>query len=247
MRVVVPEIPFRQALLDFATPLQAALDDIGAGPGELWFGAHFETVMPPADAVIFQTEVAGSPWFRPVYQRKLERARAVWDYSTINRKDYNARAWSHVPLRYHPTLERVRLLRLQRPPDIPLGFYGSLNERRLAAVPKGTALLPRGCFGSLRSTWLARVRCVLVPHYYPGAPVEQARVGVCLANGIAVVAEHAPDEHDFPGPIYCELAELGRRGLSTTNELELGEQQRAAYVRAGLLETVVREALAALP
>lgn len=246
MKVIVPDIPWGETLQEYARPLQACLDVVAPNaPGEVWLGAHHPDVDPPADAIIYQTEVVGSSWFTPAYTAKLARARAVWDYSLCHFKKYPSQAWSHVPLRYHPCLETIEL----KPVEIPIGFLGSLNGRR-RAVLDGAEIMPR-LFGADRDAWLARVGVVVVPHFYPGCPVEQNRIGHLLANGIPVVAENAPDEYEYPGPKYAPAGELvGIAKVWAKSSYAfgrgLGAMGRQNYMAAGSAVREVRRALYSL-
>lgn len=237
MRVVVPPVSWHEALFDFAGPLQRVLNELNAPAGEVWFGAHFEHVHPPPEAVIFQTEVGGTRWFTSLYRQKLARARAVWDYSTVNRAAYDCREWFHVPLRFH---ESMVWTNWKREPSNVVGFFGSLNPRRLAYIKEATCMPVQ--FGIPRRAWLANVGSVVSAHYYNvPSPVEQARIGMLLANAIPVVAEHSPDEKDYPGPVYANGAELVR--IAKTLTPFDGKIQHAAFRAKGTAHASVRAAL----
>lgn len=237
MRVVVPPVSWSEALRDFADPLQRVLDEVGAPNGEVWFGTHFNHVNPPPGAIIFQTEVGGTKWFSRLYRQKLSQARAVWDYSTANRNSYACREWHHVPLRFHESLVWPGFARSDV--DIPVGFFGSLNPRRHAYI-HGASVMPVQ-FGNARRAWLSRVGAIVAPHYYEHGPVEQARIGMLLANAIPVVAEHAPDESDYPGPVFADGVDLVRIARELTSYD--GARQHGVFRANGTAHAAVRAAL----
>lgn len=98
-------------------------------------------------------------------------------------------------------------------------------------------------FGRVRDAWLARVGAIVVPHFYEGAPVEQARIGFLLANGVPVVAEEAPDQQDFAGPVYVPIDQL----IHTAGALHptAGDEQRAAFKAMGSAHELVLSAIRA--
>ncbi len=239
MNVIVPPIPWHQTLEEYAEPLRRVLAELGGEPIEVWLGAHHPDVAPPPHAIIYQTEVAGSAWFTDAYRAKLARAPAVWDYSSIHRGKYDCKAWAHVPLRWNEALVTVNR---SVPRDIQIGFCGSLNEHRMRVLLRGKVkaeIMPTA-FGADRDRWLSRVRVMAVPHFYPGCPVEQNRIGHLLANGIAVVAENAPDQDDYPGPIYTSPDRIMDTAASLTDED--GAQQKLLFEQNGTAHNAILKA-----
>ena len=227
MTVVLPPIPFSECLREAWVALNALYADDAR---TIILGAHSEACGdPPPDAIIFNTEWPGV--FSPRYRARLSRAAAVWDHSRSNMAGYDARVKVHCPLRYCRELETIPA----RPKEIDIGFYGSLNERRRAILGSHVENIPY-TFGKDRDEWIARVKVIVVPHYYGDNGVEQTRICHLLANGIAVVAELAPDQDDVPGPVYVEpmrIVDTARELVKTGEWFQLGRSGRDAFKAGG--------------
>ncbi len=130
----------------------------------------------------------------------------VWDYSLANAAYRNQHAWPEhwytVPIGYTSSWNRICH---QDHPDREVLFYGSLTERRRAALDaleqQGLAVETLfGVYGSERDAWVARSRLVLNFHQVSGAPFEAVRVAYLLANRCAVVAEGDPTQDEDARP-----------------------------------------------
>jgi hypothetical protein len=136
----------------------------------------------------------------------LLAAPEVWDYSIENiaylQKELEITA-KHVPLGYHPSLNRIKHLPWADK-DIDVLFYGAifgrrevvLNELRASGLNVKTLL---GVYGAERDAWIARSKIVLNLHAYESGIFEQVRVSYLLNNGCPVVSEPS-DYCPWPWP-----------------------------------------------
>jgi hypothetical protein len=137
-------------------------------------------------------------WFTPEREALLRSAWAVWDYSQENvafLRDRGIRRVQHLPLGYHPRLERIRH-RPEAQKDIDVLFYGSMNERRAAVIAElGRRGLRAEClfgvYGDARDACIARARIVLNVHFYQARILEQVRLSYLLNNRCFVISEEA--------------------------------------------------------
>jgi hypothetical protein len=244
MTVVLAKVPYVEGLREAANAVAALYPN---EPATIWLGAHAIAPGSPEPGekdIIYQTECAQSQWFRPrdpkdrttPYLQRLARVREVWDFSLVNMSAYEARAKRWRPLRWTRELETMPQLR-HVPRDIDVGFYGSLSDRRRRILGAGVKLLPWKV-GFERDRWIARCKVIVVPHFYDGpAAVEQPRVAHLLANSVAVVAEHALDESDYPGPLYAtaeNMVSVARRLARSGDWAELGADGYRAFRQARL-------------
>lgn len=245
--VILPGFPHAECLAPFLQWLVWGLRALGygvdlcegyhsrMGDRAIWLGAH--VVRPPShfEGVIYNTEVRGSGWVNAEYKSVLH-GRIVWDYA--------GQFGRRVPLGYCPALESVPR---STPTPNRVVHYGSENLRRIEHLAHWTEALrnftgdqddiikcaPAGTYGFLLNTFLTNAACVLNIHYYPNAPVEQARVGFCMANGIAVISEESYDSGYFPGPLYVgEPGPWAREALSRvlTDPVRVGREQRQTFL-----------------
>jgi hypothetical protein len=144
----------------------------------------------PKNYIVYQTEVAGSKWFDAQYMKILAGAPAVWDYSEDNIKQYAdlGRTVSTVT----PGIAKPQI-EITGERDIPLLFYGSLNERRrnlLATINRyGKIYMAHNLYGEEMYALLKRTKVVLNLHYYRHAPLEVFRINEALSYGCHVVSE----------------------------------------------------------
>ena len=248
-RLIWPKVKWIECFEEHRAALAEVLPEI-PGTGDIWFGVcRPECPEPPEDAIIYQLEAKGSEWFSGPngerYKRLLARAREVWDYSKVNYTEYEAKVRRHVPLLWTKSLENLPIV----DKDIDVGFYGSLNERRIEALGGPASIGQRvqvlfNKFGEERNRWLARQKVTIVPHFFENHPVEQARIGHMMANGIAVVAEESVDQADYPGPIYVPRDRI----LSTAEDLvahtdwdKIGALQKSEFRSRPLLNHMLFE------
>lgn len=247
-RVWLPPFAHASALRELADALSMAFDGL---PDDepyrvrwVWLGAHASEGPPvPLDqVVIFQTECLESVAFEgAAYPARLARARAVWDYSTVNMGGYDARRKVHCPLGQSPAFERIARAQVQ---TIRIGFVGSVNDRR-ARVLAGTGAthIPFGTYGAKRDELLGQCRVVVVPHYYPDAPAEQVRIVPLAAAGIAVVAEYSPDSAHVPGVFVAYDTLVDGAQAAVGRYRELGDLAREQYLALPKMDTNVLEAI----
>ena len=154
----------------------------------------------PADAILYNLEQldASSSWLTPPLL-DLFRRHPVWDYSARNAARYaglGLPAPRVVPIGWVPELERVpRALE----EDIDVLFYGSINDRRRAALEAVRAAGLRvetafGIYGAERDALIARAKIVLNVHFYQAKVLELVRLSYLLGNRRCVVSERGADE-----------------------------------------------------
>ncbi len=242
-KLVLPKSETARSLEDFRRPIAEALlavagrDGVPAG-GEVWFGVHEDgTPEPPPGAMIFQSEVFSSPWFSQKYRERLARAAEVWDYSTANQPHYEARLKRHVPIRWSQC--EVRPPTFDAPP-IELGLIGSMCQRRAELRPE--LKIFDNVSGRDRLLIERGIKVHVVPHFYEGAPVEQARISGLLASGYCVVAEEAPDQADYPGPVYVphqDLMQVARGFLESDIWRVQGLEGQRRFRATSMVESLV--------
>jgi hypothetical protein len=241
--------------------LNASLRDVGLlgadtweqRPGEYWrssgdtreitLGAHHTRIFVPHDAIIFNTEVKATEWFTEDYKTLLRR-HEVWDYSAANvewllSQGIDAR---HVPIGYHPVLERIVKADHQ---DIDVLFYGSGTERRERIWNEVKALGLEcvwlyGIYGAERDAFIGRSKIVLNLHFYEQSPPEDVRLSYLWANKVCVVDECVTPRVADAVKRYIDHPSL--RGIDARSAYEAFKQRP----QADILKTVlVPEQLAA--
>lgn len=198
------------AFEEFALALSEGLRELGvAAPivhrrpaGEtIVLGANLLPALsdrPPRRAILFNLEQLspGSPWWSERYLDLLRR-RPVWDYSTRNVALLRSMgiAATLCEVGHADALRRIVPRETQ---DIDVLFYGSVNDRRRAALlaleDAGLRVVALfGVYGAARDDYIARSRIVLNLHYDEGRLFEVVRVSYLLANGCCVVSETGDD------------------------------------------------------
>jgi hypothetical protein len=127
----------------------------------------------------------------------LFRRFEVWDFSerNIERLRGIAPRVFHLPVGVVPEMTRINPAATQ---DIDVLFYGSLTDRRKAALRAitDTGLRVRaefGLYGAERDALIARSKLVLNLHKHAAQIFEIVRVSYLLANRVAVVSEVSED------------------------------------------------------
>lgn len=150
----------------------------------------------PADAVLYNLEQITPSSQLPPSRLWAFRHWPIWDFSprNIDRWADQGLAAAHVPIGWHPGLERIAPAPVQ---DLDVLFLGNLNHRRLAALERMrkrglTVAAPKGVFGAERDALVARAKVVVNIHYYPTSLLETLRLAYLLANGAVVVSERSP-------------------------------------------------------
>lgn len=233
-RIVTPRFKWRRCLLDLAACLGEALerdghhveqaDEFRAGTEiEIVLGAHEATVELPAyPVVIYQTEVPGSGWFTAAYRKRLAGALAVWEASPgFASTDDPARRSVAVPGLMRVTPHDV-------PKDIPLLFYGSVSERRIALLRKlvEAGLNPSvhfGLFGEARDRIIDRAELVVDIKQVEGDPNDATRTFYLDSRGACVLSENDADPKRVLAPW---------RIVEQCRELMSDPRKRAAHAAA---------------
>lgn len=132
----------------------------------------------------------------------------VWDYQAKNVEFLWAHGiWAlHVPYRYTPALERVKL----RAKDIDVLFIGSMSPRRRTILDQiDSVITAQGCYGADLDALVSRARIVVNIHYCDTPhPLEVVRLNYLMANGCCVISERgwdgAENEQYAPGLIFSD-------------------------------------------
>lgn len=250
--VLLPNYPHRGCLLEVAECMVYGLRRAGyeaelsseprSGTRHLVFAAHRPTTIVPDGAVIYQTEVAGSPWWTAGYVERLRR-HDVWDYSAVNAARYGQHGIAApriVPPGYVPELERVK----PQAEGVDVLFYGSPCPRRRAVLAdlrsRGLNVVELfGVYGAERDERIARSKVVLSMHFYEDAPAESVRAFYLATNRKCVVAEAAPDA---PGVAYDELADACELAARVSIIREASAASGYAAITAQPMEQTLRAA-----
>jgi hypothetical protein len=191
-----------------ARAFEGALTDLGIFDDRgtpIVFGAHLMQAQLPPDAILYQSEVLGSPWLSAQYLYRLQQHQ-VLDYDEKNvrwLRHFGVNA-KHCPIRYHPSLTRLTM-KPEAERDIDVLFYGGVTERRaeiLSAVKKARidVWIVDHMGWELTDHYIPRAKIVLNLHAYETSPFEIFRVSYLLANGAFVISEGAPEP-----PFMCSL------------------------------------------
>lgn len=216
-RVVLPTFPFSECLRDLANCLTDALRRSGHGVEldtefmptrdgdmphdregsivQVVLGAHHGQVkLPEYPVVIYQTETPNSSWFTAGYKTRLLAALAVWEAAPGFVTQEPERT-SVVPPGVDP--ERV-LSPDSSKQDIPILFYGSLSERRVALLTKlqDAGLAPSvhfNVFGAERDALIDRAKIVVDIKQGDFDPNDNTRLFALDARSACVLSEHDDD------------------------------------------------------
>lgn len=142
----------------------------------------------PKNYIVQQTEIWHSHFFNKCYFKTLQRARAVWDYSTENFKAYRAikRTCIVTPgINPQPKAEK----------DIDYLFYGwiegSVRRQTIINELKKTCNLTVVTNRVNGEMWdiLKHTKTVINIHYYANSPLEVYRINEALSFGCNVLTE----------------------------------------------------------
>lgn len=157
----------------------------------------------PANAIIYNLEQAGSPWFYDQRYLALLRSRPFWDYDYDNAERlealYGLKSCAVVRLGDTEPSTLKRFERLSRERDTDVVMVGAMSDRRhvLAARLRAQGLSVQvvsgnhpGDYGERRDELLARAKLVVNAHCYGAdAPFEAARAAYLAANRVPMLFE----------------------------------------------------------
>lgn len=181
----------------FEHPPSACFDEIDAAVRAMTdrvvaFNAH--AYHAPPGAIIFQTE--NLPAQVPDWRERFA-GHELWDISERNCALTGAK---HVPIGYHPSMERFKRASVL---DIDVIFTGSMNERRrkvLQAIADNgfkVVHVGPGTYGAARDAQLARAKLALNMLFYEDGMFPALRVAHLVANRVPVLSEWCVDGWDF--------------------------------------------------
>ena len=184
----------------------------------------------------------------------LRGAHAVWDYSLENIAFLAGQGISakHLPLGYHPALERITPAPRK---DIDVLFYGALSERRRTVLDalaeaglRVRALF--GVYGGERDEAIARAEIVLNVHQFSMQVLESVRISYLFNNAVFVLSELCGANPYPEAPLsqwpWEKLVEGCRQMLAMREEREamrLGAARafRRHYPMTALLRAVLED------
>ena len=265
-----PDYPHSQVFDEVALALHEAFKELGTDapiardPRQILgrpivLGANLIPGMPvfplPADAVLFNLEQVpqGSAWITPQYLDLLRRFE-VWDYSTDNIAALRAHGVANIhlcELGYADSLTRIKKTR----EDIPILFYGSVNDRRQrifdALKADGVEIVHAfNVYGAERDALIARAKIILNVHFYADKVFEIVRVMYLLANQKFVISESGLDhalEQPFVGGMifapYDGLVEQCRNFLKRKENREYIAKKGFNLVKQRRQSEFLRKAL----
>jgi hypothetical protein len=236
---------FYYGLRDLGYDVQFSSSPFGIDRMPIIFGAHLisELAAIPDNAVIFNSEQHGSPWFGENYIELLKK-HFVIDYSlqNIDRLAELGIEAHHVRLGYVKEEDRALGSSTEVQKDIDVLFYGSLNQRRtmlleLLAVEDITVHVAQNIFGDDLDALIQRAKIVLNVHYYETKLFEIVRLNYLLSNGVCVISEtgHDPLEKDYEEAVifsdYEDLAETVMAALADQEKLQAQRDAANSFMR----------------
>jgi hypothetical protein len=127
----------------------------------------------------------------------------IWDFSKRNVERWGYVDVKHVPVGYHPSMERFTMLPWEQR-DIDVVLTGCLNDRRVrilvALAESGLHVEhigPGQAYGAARDAVLARSKLALNVLYHPDGVHPVLRSAHCAANRLPVVCEAAPETPEW--------------------------------------------------
>jgi hypothetical protein len=196
------------------------------------FNAHAFPEEIPADGIVFNCEnVPGQ-----VDAHSFLGHRVV-DFSARNVvawKHLADRAVKHVPVGYHPSMERFAMYPLEHR-DIDVVLTGCVNSRRLSILQalerhgiRVAVVGPGVAYGRERDLGvLARSKLALNMLFYPDGTYPVLRGAHCVANRLPMVSEVAPEMPSWAG----EAVAYGALSLEVVATLANYEEAEAAALR----------------
>jgi hypothetical protein len=173
---------FAQCFVELDDAVRAMTDRVVA------FNAHRGEA--PPGSIIMQTENVPLQVADP---RALWPEHEIWDISASNAAKYGA---THVPVGYHPSMERFTRA---RDLDIDVVFSGAINERRAAVLNDMQArglnvvVVPLRLYGRGRDALLARAKLAINMQFYPEGIFPSLRVAHLVANHVPVLSERTAE------------------------------------------------------
>ncbi len=181
-------------------------------------------------------------WLTADREQVLRTASEIWDYSEENVAFLRAKGFrnvSHLPLGYHPALQRIHH-RPEEEKDVDVLFYGARNERRgviLNQLRERFRLRTLfGDYGEARDRWIARSRVVLNIHFYDRKVAEQVRLSYLLNNECFVLSEEFESEESESDIFARGMVSGAHDALTGLCERYLGDPQARRIVAARGLE-----------
>ena len=145
--------------------------------------------------IIFNSEQLpeNSEWTSKEYRALLEK-NYVWDYSINNLNCLSHKNHGLIDFYYCSELNRIKI---KKPANYDLFFYGSLNERRKNILEKivtnGLKVkIAYGVYGEERDILISESRAILNLHYYESQIFQQIRAFYPLINNTPVISENYP-------------------------------------------------------
>lgn len=161
----------------------------------------------PSSTILLNTEqiYGETDWNKPIFA--WAKHFQIWDYSPKNIEKFAQIGIHKTKLFRIGYQKELNRLDINKPKDIDILFYGSVNERRKAILDKLEAKGLKvkvlfGVYGQERDHWIERSKIVLNHHYYESQIFEIVRVFYLLTNSVAVIGE--VNETTSIDPIYKE-------------------------------------------
>jgi len=160
----------------------------------------------PDNFIAFQMEQSASPrWFEPPLLAKLQKARAIVDYSRRNLKFLEAKGIPPHRLHYLPVSYIANFcphLDRTAPPRHEVLFYGDANNLRRRAfldeLKRDYPILELArIFGDELYREMLAAKIIVNIHYYDGALLETTRLMECLSLGCLVISEESVDMDEY--------------------------------------------------
>ncbi len=193
----------------------------------------------PKNYIVYQCEQFSSNWFTERYWNIMRGAKQVWEYSENGFKNYDQ---SFEGKLFHVPAGIVDGLRNERK-DIPVLFYGALNDHRNDIINKLkergiNVVVESNSFNNEIINMLKRTRVVLNIHYYENGYLETFRINEALAHGCAVVSEkndscYYPEKYNnliHYGSNIKELDHLIRTAGRVRNYTDISHLSNKSYV-----------------
>lgn len=206
---------------------------VALGRPDVCLNAHMAPEHIPPGATVWNFESLGT---NGVTTESFQ-GHELWDFSARNCEAWRAagRDVKHVPVGYHPSMERFERREGYNGEAVDVVFVGCPNTRRMQILVAlqmkdlSVALIPPGIYGAKRDAVLAKASVCVVPLYYPDGVFCSLRAAHLVANKVPMVVETCPEVWTFVKHVpYASLVRSAHYLACECMHMESGEAWQRA-------------------